>query len=456
MGDTIAALATSAGVSAIGIVRLSGDAAPIIADSVFRTKSGMKMLDAENQKLYYGELLDEAGETLDLCLCTVSRAPNSYTGENTAEFFCHGSPVVLSGLLRLLFSRGARQAEAGEFTKRAFLNGKLDLSQAEAVVDLIDAETKAAAKNAASQLGGVFREKIEGIYSQLLEIMAHFYAVIDYPDEDIEDFELKGYAEAFDSISKELKRLYASYDKGQILKEGIPTAIAGRPNVGKSSLLNALLGYDRAIVTGIAGTTRDTIEEKAVIGTLLLRLTDTAGIRKTNDEIERLGVERSVKALTGARLTLCVFDGSQPMLDEDRSVLKALNPDSAAIAVINKSDLPQSLDSEELFRLGLPVCRVSALTGDGLEALEKEIAAVFSTADDGAAGEIITNARQADAAGRAAAHTESAGIAVREGFTPDAALTDIEAALSALGEITGKTMRDDIISKIFERFCVGK
>ena len=456
MGDTIAALATSAGVSAIGIVRLSGDGALCVADRVFRADSGIKMLDAEAGRLYYGKLLDEAGNVLDLCLCTVSRAPKSYTGEDTAEFFCHGSPVVLSGLLRLLFANGARQAEAGEFTKRAFLNGKLDLSQAEAVVDLIDAETRAAAKNAASQLVGALGNKIEGIYSRLLEIMAHFYAVIDYPDEDIEDFQLVSYAETFDSIARELRRLYSSYDRGLILKGGIPTAIAGRPNVGKSSLLNALLGYDRAIVTGIAGTTRDTIEEKAVIGALLLRLTDTAGIRKTSDEIERLGVERSVKALSGARLTLCVFDGSEPMSEDDRSVLRTINPASVTIAVVNKSDLPQKLDWEELLKLGLPVCGISALTGEGLELLEKEIAAAFFSADDGAAGEIITNARQADAVRRASAHTESAGAAVREGFTPDAALTDIEAALSALGEITGKTIREDIISRIFERFCVGK
>ena len=286
--------------------------------------------------------------------------------------------------------------------------------------------------------------------------MAHFYAVIDYPDEDIEEFELEGYAAAFTGMEKELARLYASYDRGLILKEGIPTAIAGRPNVGKSSLLNALLGYDRAIVTNIAGTTRDTIEEKAVIGALLLRLTDTAGIRSTADEIERLGVERSVKALSGARLTLCVFDGSSPISDEDRAVLKTLNPASTAIAVINKSDLPQELDSEELISLGLPICRISALTGEGLDSLEKEIASAFSTSDDVSAGEIITNARQADAVNRARAHVESAGNAVREGFTPDAALTDIEAALAALGEITGKTMREDIISTIFERFCVGK
>ena len=283
MSDTIAAVSTGSQVCAIGIVRMSGGMATDIADKLFSPMSGGKMSDCDDRKLVYGKLNDAQGRLLDICLCTISRAPNSYTGEDTAEFQCHGSPVVLRAVLDAAFSLGARQALPGEFTKRAFLNGRMDLASAEAVADIIDAETAEAARNAAGQLAGAISRRIDDIYNVLTDISSHYHAVLDYPDEDIEDFTLERYRADIARCTETLERLRASYDSGRLMNSGIPAAIVGRPNAGKSSLLNAVLGYDRAIVTNIPGTTRDTIEEKLLLGGVLLRLTDTAGIRETSD-----------------------------------------------------------------------------------------------------------------------------------------------------------------------------
>ena len=302
MADTIAAVATGGGVSAIGVIRISGDDAIDIVSRVFRPKSGKGIGEYESGRLVYGELLGPDGAAVDLCLCTISRAPHSYTGENTAELHCHGSPVVLAEGLRALFEAGARQALPGEFTKRAFLNGKMDLSQAAAVIDLIDAQTEIAAKNALGQLKGAVGRKIEEIYSRLLDIRSHYFAVIDYPDEDIEPFALSEYKETLGHVSAQLERLLATYDSGRVLgrrRDGDYRAAEW----AKSSLLNALAGYDRAIVSPYAGTTRDTIEERVRLGSVVLRLTDTAGLRDGR-QIERLGVERS-KAAAGGLSSRC-------------------------------------------------------------------------------------------------------------------------------------------------------
>ena len=309
MHDTIAAIATGYSVSAIGVIRVSGDQAVSAAGMLFHPFNGQPVELAEDRKLLYGELRSDKGELLDLCLCTISRGPHSYTGEDTAEFQCHGSPVVLRAVLDSLFHLGVRQARPGEFTKRAFLNGRMELTSAEAVADLIDAETEEAAKNAAGQLSGAISRKTEMIYRKLVDICAHFHAVLDYPDEDIEPFYLTEYSGTLKSAEETLTRLLRTYDRGRMMNAGIPTAIVGRPNAGKSSLLNALLGYDRAIVTNIPGTTRDTIEEKLKLGNVVLRLTDTAGIRESADEAEKLGVARSYAAMESAALVIVVIDG---------------------------------------------------------------------------------------------------------------------------------------------------
>ena len=322
MSDTIAAVSTGMQVSAIGILRLSGDKAINIVDKLFIPRSGKKMSESEDRKLVFGSLCDLDGQTLDICLCTISRAPHSYTGENTAEIQCHGSPAVLRAALDAVFALGARQALPGEFTKRAFLNGRMDLTSAEAVADIIDAETAEAAKNAAGQLGGAIGRRIDKIYDFLTDLSSHYHAVLDYPDEDIEDFTLAAYKAELHAAIAELKRLADSYSGGKLLHGGIPAAIIGRPNAGKSSLLNAVLGYDRAIVTNIPGTTRDTIEEKLRLGGVLLRLTDTAGLRETHDEIERLGVMRSHEAMENAELVIAVIDGSGDVSAEDEEIIR--------------------------------------------------------------------------------------------------------------------------------------
>ncbi|MBR4953786.1 MAG: tRNA uridine-5-carboxymethylaminomethyl(34) synthesis GTPase MnmE, partial [Oscillospiraceae bacterium] len=296
MSDTIAAISTGSALSAIGIIRVSGDDTLSVIDKVFKPSFGDVMSTRPNRVLVYGELYDKEGNTIDLCLCTVSRGPNSYTGEDTAELQCHGSPAVLREGLEALFAAGARQANAGEFTKRAFLNGKMDLTQAEAVIDLIHAESAEEAKNAAGQLGGAIVRKTDKIYDLLMDLSAHYHAVLDYPDEDIEDFTLNNYVNQLAESRSDLAALLKSFERGKVMQSGVPTAIVGRPNAGKSSLLNALLGYERAIVTNIPGTTRDTIEERVRFGGVMLRLIDTAGIRETDDAVEKIGVERSLAA----------------------------------------------------------------------------------------------------------------------------------------------------------------
>ena len=417
MPDTIAAVATGAQVAAIGILRLSGPKSHEIVNTLFRPASGKKMLDYEDRRLVYGGLYDADGSLLDLCMCTVSHAPRTYTGEDTAELQCHGSPILLQTALAECFRLGARQARAGEFTKRAFLNGRMDLSAAEAVADLIDAESAESAKNAAGQLSGAITRKTEAVYELLTDISAHYHAVLDYPDEDIEDFRLESYKADLRRAEHSLDTLLGSFERGRLMTAGIPAAIVGRPNAGKSSLLNALLGYERAIVTDVPGTTRDTIEEKLRLGSLLLRLTDTAGIRDTADTVERLGVERSRLAMERAELVIDVLDGSAALSDEDLALLREAEKRPRAVLVVSKSDLGTVA---ELPETSLPVVVLSARTGEGLDDLRAALSAM------------------------------------EEGRTPDIVLTESEAAMAALGELSGRSVREDVTDRIFRRFCVGK
>lgn len=455
MSDTIAAIATGGVVAAIGILRVSGDDTLTIIDKVFRPASGRPMSSYPNRQLVYGAMLDSDGSELDLCLCTISRAPGSYTGETTAELQCHGSPTVLRQGLEALFAAGARQATAGEFSKRAFLNGRMDLTQSEAVIDIIHAETAEAAKNAVGQLSGAILHKTDAIYASLVEICSHYHAVLDYPDEDIEDFRLRDYEATLDDAIEQLTRLQNSFDRGRIMTEGVKAAIIGKPNAGKSSLLNALLGYERAIVTDIAGTTRDTIEERVRLGGVLIRLTDTAGLRSTDDTVEKLGVDRALDAARAADLVIAVFDGSVALTEEDRETIRAAAGAEKSIAVINKSDRSLVVDPAEFSGSFSRVCTLSAREQTGLDALEQAVAELFPT-PNAPVGEILTNARQTDAVGRALESLRAARDAMVMGVTPDAVLTEAEEAMAALGELTGKTVREDVTNRIFSRFCVGK
>lgn len=457
--DTIAAIATGHSPTAIGIVRVSGEGCFALCDKVFRAANGRPFSEQPSHKMAFGEMLDARGRVIDQGLAVRFPGPHSYTGEDSAEFHCHGSPVVLRELLDALFAAGARQAKAGEFTQRAFLNGRLDLTQAEAVIDLIDAETAAAARNAAAQLDGGLRRVLEPIQDALLDITSRFYAVVDYPDEDIEDIRPEQVAEALSSAEAQLTALLATCQRGKVLKSGVRTAIVGRPNAGKSSLLNALAGYERAIVTDIPGTTRDTVEESVLCGGVLLRLIDTAGIRDTADIVEQKGVERSRKALGSADLVLAVVDGSLPLTAEDLEVLRLAAESPRWIAVFSKCDLWDTR-ARSVGIVGSPApaasVTLSSVTGEGLDELEAAVAALFPAGDPKEAGSLLTDQRQEEAVRRARDAVRRAQDALNSGLTPDAVLTDAEEALDALGELTGRTAKEEIVSRIFSRFCVGK
>lgn len=451
--ETIAAIATAQSPSAIGIVRLSGDETRRVLAALFTPASGMAVEALPYRRMTYGDIRSADGTLLDRGMAVCFSAAHSYTGEESAELHCHGSPVVLSEVLQAAFAAGARQARPGEFTQRAFLNGKLDLTEAEAVIDLIDAETADAAANAAGQVAGILRKKLDPIYDQLMDICSHFHAVLDYPDEDIEPFRLQAYENTLRSASRQLDALLSSCRRGNFIKNGVQTAILGAPNAGKSSLLNALAGFERVIVTDIPGTTRDAVEQTVTLGRHLLRLLDTAGIRETADRVEELGVARALQAAQTCQLALFVVDGSKPLTPEDEAAMDAALQAPEAIAILNKQDLPCVMDPSELpFAYVIPV---SCAKNEGLDLLEQALDMVFDF-DAPCDGSILTNARQTDAIAKSRESIEAALSSLRLGMTPDAVLVDVEAAMESLGEATGRVVREDITNRIFERFCVGK
>ena len=453
MSHIIAAVSTGLSVSAIGIIRLSGDGCAEVAGKVFTLNNNKPLSEAPDKRLVLGSLHDKEGRIIDSCCAILSRGPHSYTGEDTVEFHCHGSPAVLAAGLEALYTAGARPAQRGEFTKRAFLNGKLDLTQAEAVIDLIEADTADAAANAAGQVGGVLQRKLAPVYNDLVNLCSHFHAVLDYPDEDIEDFGLASYAGTLKADAKALENLLKTYGQGRILRQGVAAAIVGKPNVGKSSLLNALAGFDRAIVTDIPGTTRDTVEETVMVGGVKLRLIDTAGIRETGDTVEAIGVERSKQAIENAQLVLFVCDGSQPLTEEDEAIIDLCTEHENAVALINKVDLGSVVEPGDLPFMN--VIEISASCGEGLDQLADVVEVLFEN-DTPCDGSILTNARQFDACRRAYDAIGRSLKGLRIGLTPDMVLIDIEEAMEAMGEVTGATVREDITVRIFERFCVGK
>lgn len=454
--ETIVAISTALAPAAIGIVRLSGPQAIYIADIIcWPVKAQMNLTRANSHHLYQARIHNASGDVLDDCLVVVMRSPHSYTGEDMVEFHCHGSPMVLRQVLELCITAGARTAGPGEFTRRAFFNGKLDLIQVEAVGDLLDAASSQAAVAAAQQLVGGLSKQIEAVRSVILGFLAHVQAAIDYP-EDVPDLAPKTWLDQTDEMMKELQQLIAGAQRGIQVRVGIDAVLIGRPNVGKSSLLNMLLATERAIVTPMAGTTRDVIEESIEIAGVSFRLSDTAGLRQEGQQLEMIGMERTRQRMSAANLLLAVFDGSQEFNEDDKQVLAATQG-RKAIAVVNKSDLPQRFPKERL--ANLPVVHVSALHGDGQNELEQTMAQVMQLTGDyevGVPPALVTRSRQVGALRGALAALQRVQAGVAAGITADCLALELEDALWHLGELTGASYRDELLDEIFSRFCVGK
>lgn len=458
MEDTIAAIATPPGEGAIGIVRLSGPQAIEIAQRVFHGKRLLK--DVNSHTLVLGQLVDRRGVAFDEALVAVMRAPRTFTGEDVVEIHSHGGSLLVETVLRRLVEEGARPAEPGEFTKRAFINGKLDLAQAEAVIDLVRAKSPRGLQIAAGQLQGRLSQTIEEDRQVILGILAHVQALIDYPEEALDELPMDELKMRLVAVLGRIDQLQASAETGRIYQDGMRLAIVGKPNVGKSSLLNAILREDRAIVTPIAGTTRDVIEARAIIGGIPVLLFDTAGIRPTEDPVEQIGVERTVGVIESADVIVLVLDGSLPLTPEDfQAYEQAKQRDIPLLVAINKSDLPEGL-SIDLVRemVGLaPVVRVSAHSGEGLEALAQE--AIRLRVGDAHADTnqiVITRARHLGALKRAQEALQRAMQALEEDLPVELVGVDLQDALQALGEVTGDSVAEEVVDRIFADFCVGK
>jgi len=454
MAETIAAIATAQAPGGIGVVRISGDEALTVADRVFTAACGAKLGDSAGYRAHFGRVLDEGGE-FDEAVALIFRAPKSYTGEDVTEISCHGGVYLARRLLRAALQAGARIAKPGEFTRRAFLNGKMGLTQAEAVMDLIGAQGEAAARAALSAHEGALASKIDFVRGQLLDAAAHLTAWADFPDEEVPEVTAAELEERLSSVCGELSGLLSRFDAGRAIREGVETVILGRPNVGKSTLMNLLSGCERSIVTDVAGTTRDVVEESVRVGDVLLRLADTAGLHETDDPVERIGVDRARKKLATAGLVLAVFDGSQPLGEEDRALLREVHG-KPAIAVVNKEDLSLQADLTEIGDSIEQVVTISAAQQSGLEALTAVIANVLGTARLLPDEAMLSTERQREAAARALSFAGKALDAVRSGITFDAVTVQVESSIDALLELTGEKTSEAVVDAVFSQFCVGK
>lgn len=461
--DTIAAVSTPPGRGGIAVIRISGPLSSSVSDRVFSPRDGKPLSAHAPRTAVYGDIIGEDG-VIDDGIALLFRAPASYTGEDIAEISCHGGVLLTQLVLEAVFAAGARPAGPGEFTKRAFLGGKLGLTKAESVIDLIDAESRGQIALASAQSRGMLSGRISELYDRMKRLAASIAVMSDYPDEDMSDIDADGVKKELSDIMSSLEELAGTYRTGRSVREGIAACICGRPNVGKSSLLNALAGEDRAIVTPLAGTTRDVISEKLMIGRCAVRISDTAGIRDTSDEIEKLGVERAESEMMKSELIIAVFDGSSALTDDDmrfiggiRSAVSA-DPSKKIAAVINKSDLPQKIGADELSHL-LPeadIVRASAGSGD-VSQLESLIDGRFTDLSlDLTSDAVLSNARQYAAVKRASEDIKNALSSVEAGFSPDIAQIDIENAMADIAEVDGLAISADVVSDIFSRFCVGK
>ncbi len=454
LNETIAAVSTARGKGGVAVIRISGDSALEIARRVVRTRAE----NIEPRKCYYGEILRD-GDIIDDGILTYFKAPSSFTGEDVCEICCHGGVYVTQAVLESVLSSGAKMASAGEFTKRAYINGKLTLSRAEAVGNVIDAKTDSQLRLSSSQARGALSNKISAIREKMLGLIAHAYATVDYPDEDIEDVAREEMSKALEYVLSELNSLKRSYRAGRAVCEGIKTAIIGKPNAGKSSLYNMLLGENLAIVTDIAGTTRDIIEHTASLGGVTLNLADTAGIRDSLDTVEKIGIERAKDKIKGSELLFLVFDQSVPEADEDQYILECANGKSA-IAIINKTDTSPKISKEFLQKIAttcLKTVYISAKNQEGYEELSNTVKELYELGEiDLSSDAVISNARQFSSVNLALDEAECAKEALELGQTPDIVLFALEKALSNLDMIDAREASEEIVSTIFSRFCVGK
>lgn len=451
---TIAAISTAQGEGGIGVIRISGDDALIIADKIFKGVNGKRIINMQGYTAAFGKVIENGGK-IDEAVALVFRAPHSYTGEDVVELSCHGGVYITKQVLRTVFNAGAVPAQAGEFTKRAFLNGKIDLTEAEAVIDIIRAKSKSAARAALCVKEGALRKKIDSVKNDLLSQAAHLSAWADYPEEDIAEVTYESLQKTCKNAINILENLLDSYDSGQAIKQGIDTVIAGKPNVGKSTLMNLLSGYEKSIVTDIPGTTRDIVEDTVVVGDVILRLSDTAGLRDTDDAVEKIGVDRAKKRLEQCRLLLAVFDNSRELNNDDKQlILQAEN--IPCIAIINKVDLEQKLDVNYLKSKIQHIVYVSATKGEGKEELIKAVEDIAGTAKLDPSEGILANERQRCAVSNALKSVKEAEAALISGMTFDAVTVLLEDAISELLELTGEKTSDEIVDRVFHNFCVGK
>lgn len=457
INSTIAAIATPLAVGGISIIRISGINAIEVADRVFRANSGVLLRDKKGYTASYGAVFsaETESEKLDTSVAVLYRAPKSYTGEDVVELSCHGGIYITREVLRAVLDCGAKLAAAGEFTKRAYMNGKMNLTQAEAVIDVINSHNKQAMNAAKTQLDGALYKKIKSVKDELLNIAGHLAAWVDYPEEDIPVIEHNNLVDSLEKAKQAMEKLLNGYDTGKLFKEGIDTAIIGKPNVGKSTLMNLLVGEQRSIVTEIAGTTRDVIEETVMLGDIMLKLSDTAGIRETTDSVEKFGVEIAKKRMERATLVLAVFDSSSKISNEDKQIIENIG-DKLAIAIINKSDLDQKIHMDYIDRSFKNVVYISAKTADGIEQLTEIIERELKLYDVDTSAAMLVNERQRECAIGAKQYIDESLSAINSGVTLDAVTISIEQAIDALMELTGERITVELVNQVFSHFCVGK
>lgn len=457
--DTIAAIATAPGEAGVGIIRISGNKAIDIADSVFKSKSGKNLKELPTRRIAYGHIVDpKTKDVIDEVLTVYMKAPHTYTREDIVEINCHGGIIPVKKILQLVLRMGARMAEAGEFTKRAFLNGRIDLAQAEAVMDLISAKTESGFDVALGQLEGSLSKQVEGIRRDILELLAHIEVSIDFSEEDVDEVTLDFLMNRSIEVKDNMTKLYETADTGKILREGLSTVIIGKPNVGKSSLLNALLRESRAIVTDIPGTTRDIIEEQLNIKGIPIRLVDTAGIRDTEDIVEKIGVDKSKEFFNKADLVIFMLDSSRELTQEDIEIIKMIK-DKKTIVLINKTDLPQIMDLSTIEDIigEKQVIKISLKDETGLHELEDTLVSMVYKGDVKAKDHImVTNIRHKDALERAINSLQEGIDAIEKKLPMDFIEVDYKNTWDYLGEITGDTVGEDLIDHIFANFCIGK